>query len=391
MRGFHDFHPDSPYSGPQSLSNGVNARRARIGIAGTVAKDWAYAFVYDAGNSSDATARGLETAQIIWTGPRGTAWELGYSNTYFTLDQSTNAASLMFLERASATDIATSFNAGDNRANAGARFFADRYWLGAYVTGPAIGDSHTQTAERLGSFQRATVQALAGKDYSVHLGVDVDELLQAPNSGTGTPNTLSLSDQPELRIDPTAFLDTGTFGTAHNPVTGGYVIDLETAATYHSLFWQGEFYHYQIRRLGTANSDFDGAYGQVSWTLTGETHQYNPQAGSYSRILPKEAFSLKRGGWGAFEIAGQFSYIDLNSNYYVGELVGSTSPALVGGKQYGYTLGLNWYPNDLIRLMLDFNHVDFQKYNTANSPNLPLGAPIGATIDAVALRAQVAY
>jgi phosphate-selective porin OprO and OprP len=384
------FHPDSPYVGPQQLSNGVNARRARFGVAGVVASDWAYAFVYDAGNSSDATPKGLETAQIIWTGPRGTAWELGYSSTYFTLDHSTSAADLLFLERASPSNIASSFNAG-SRSNAGARFFGDRYWVGAYFTGPAIGDSHTQTGERFGSFQRATVQALTGDDYSVHLGLDIDELLQAPTSGKGTPNTITLSDRPELRIDPTTFLNTGTIGTPLNPVTGGLVIDIETAAAWRSLFWQGEYFHYQVDRSGLPNANFAGAYGEVSWTFTGEPHTYNPQAGSYRRVLPRRSFSLKDGGWGAWEIALRFSYVDLDSDYVIGELQSATPAAIVGGKQYGYTVGLNWYPNDLIRLMLDFNHVDFQKWNAQILQSVPLGAPIGATINAISLRAMVDY
>jgi phosphate-selective porin OprO/OprP len=385
------FHPDSPLVGPQQLSNGFNARRARFGIAGVVASDWAYAFVYDAGNSSDATPKGLTTAQIIWTGPRGTAWELGYSSTYFTLDQSTSSPDLLFLERASPSNIAASFNAGGSRANAGARFFGDRYWLGAYFTGPAIGDSHTQTGERFGAFQRATVQALTGDDYSVHLGLDVDELLQAPTSGKGTPNTITLSDQPELRIDPTTFLNTGTIGTPLNPVTGGLVIDIETAAAWRNLFWQGEYFHYQVDRSGLPTTDFAGAYGEVSWVFTGEPHTYNPQAGSYRRVLPKRPFSLKDGGWGAWEIAFRFSYVDLDSDYVIGELQSATPAAIVGGKQYGYTAVLNWYPNDLIRLMLQFNHVDFQKWNAANLQDVPLGAPIGATINAISLRTMVVY
>ena len=386
-----DFRPESPFVGPQTLSNGVNARRARIGVAGTVARDWGYAFVYDAGNSSDATPRGLTTAQIMWTGPRGTAWELGYSSTYFTLDQSTGAADLLFLERASPSNIATSFNAGSARANAGARFFGERYWVGAYLTGPQIGDSHTQSRERFGAIERATYQVATGSDYSIHLGVGVSELLHAPNSGPGTPAAISLSDRPELRIDPTTFLDTGQIGTPANPVTKGYVIDVETAATYRSLFWQGEYFHYQVDRAGLPNASFNGAYGQISWTLTGEAHPYNPQAGSYLRIRPRNPFSLKFGGWGAWEIAARFSYINLNSNIVSGDLQSATPGAVLGGNQYGYTIGLNWYPNDLVRLMLDFNHIDFERFNAGNLVGVPLGAPIGAKFDAISLRAQVSY
>lgn len=385
------FHPASALVGPQALSNGENARRARIGVTGTAFGDWSYAFVYDAGNSQDTTPKGIQTAQIVFGGLQGAAFEIGYSNTFFTLDQSTSSNDILFLERASPSNIATNFNAGDARANLGARFFGDRYWAGAYFTGPASGDSHTLTQERFGAFQRVAVQALSGPGYSLHLGVDVDELLQAPNSGAGAASAISLSDQPQLRIDPTTLLNTGAVGTLTNPVTGGYVLDLETAATFHSLFWQGEYYHYDISRQGLPRAEFEGGYGELSWTLTGETHPYNPQAGAYYRISPRRPFSLSQGGWGAWEVAARFSTVDLNSNFVSGTALSADPAAIDGGRQSAYDLGLNWYPNDFVRLMFDLSHVDFDKANGVVIKGVPLGAPVGAKFDALSMRVQVAY
>ena len=387
-----NFSPKSRYVGPQEVSNGVNARRARIGFTGKAAGDWSYAFVYDAGGNQDTTSRGLETAQIVYGGFRGVALEIGYSNTFFTLDQSTSSNDLTFLERASPSNIATNFNTGDNRSNLGVRFFGDRYWIGGYLTGPvASSDSHTNVGERLGSFQRAAFQVLKGKDYSVHLGVGVDELIEGPTTGAGTPQTLSLSDQPELRIDPTTLLNTGTIGTAAHPLSGGQVYDIETAATLRSIFWQGEYYHYDVERRGLNSASFDGGYGQLAWALTGEARRYNPQAGSYYRIFPTHPFSLKDGGLGAIELAGRISYIDLNSSYNRLLSLTSQPQAINGGRQAGYTLGLNWYPNDLLRFMLDYNHIIFDKANGAAVTGAAVGVPIGDTFDAISMRAQIVF
>jgi phosphate-selective porin OprO and OprP len=378
--------------GPQQLSNGVNARRARIGFAGKAAGDWSYAFVYDAGNSSDATQRGIETAQIVYGGFKGLALEIGYSNTFFTLDQATSSNDLMFNERASPSNIATNFNTGDNRSNAGFRFFGDRYWVGGYLTGPvASSDSHTNVGERLGSFQRAAFQVLKGPDYNLHLGVGVDELIEGPTTGAGTPQTVSLSDQPELRIDPTTLLNTGTLGTTAHPFDGGSVLDLETAAVWKSLFWQGEYYHYEIDRRGLRDDSFDGAYGQVAWALTGETRRYNPQAGAYYRLYPDHPFSLKDGGVGAIELAARVSYIDLVDNYSPLTALSAQPAAVNGGRQSGYTFGLNWYPNDLLRFMLDYNHVDYSKLNGAAVAGAPLGVQVGTRFDALSLRSQIVF
>ena len=387
-----NFDPKNRFVGPQQLSNGVNARRARIGFAGKAAGDWSYAFIYDAGGNQDTTQRGIETAQIVYGGFKGVAIELGYSNTFFTLDQSTSSNDLLFLERTSPSNIATNVNTGDNRSNLGVRFFGDRYWLGGYLTGPlASSDSHTQLGERLGSFQRAAFQVLKGRDYSVHLGVGVDELIDGPTTGAGTPQTLTLSDQPELRIDPTTLLNTGTIGSAAHPLSGAQVYDVETAATFGNLFYQGEYYHYDIQRRGLGDNSFDGGYAQVSWTLTGEQHRYNPQAGAYYRIMPAHPFSLKDGGLGAIELAGRVSYIDLNSSYDPTIALASQSGAIDGGRQTGYTLGLNWYPNDLLRFMLDYNHTVFDRANGTAITGAALGVPVGDTFDALSLRAQIVF
>ncbi|MGH6957274.1 MAG: OprO/OprP family phosphate-selective porin [Caulobacteraceae bacterium] len=386
-----DFHPASTSVGSQALSSGFNARRVRIGVAGTAFGSWSYAVVYDAGNASDQTAKGLETAQIVYGGLPGAAFEIGYSNTFFTLDQATSSNDGLFLERATPSDIATSFNAGDARANVGARFFGDRYWIGAYLTGPAIGDSHTLGAERIGAFQRAAFQALSGPGYSLHLGVGVDELFQAPNLGAGAANSITLGAAPELRIDPTALLGAGPIGTLANPVDGALVIDLESAATWNSLFWQGEYYRYRVDRRGLPSADFDGGYGEVSWTLTGEAHPYNRQAGAYYRIAPARPFSLEHGGWGAWELAARISYADLTSGFVAGEALSANPGAVDGGRQTAVTLGLNWYPDDFVRFLVDYNHVDVAKANGAAVKGAPLGAPVGASFDALSLRAQVAF
>jgi phosphate-selective porin OprO/OprP len=390
--GYVNFSPDSKVVGTQRLSSGANARRARIGVAGKMFGDWSYKFIYDAGNSQDTTAKGIEAAQVTYNGFKGVAIDLpGYSATPFTLDQATASGDLIFLERSSPTNIAIAYNAGDNRTNAGVRFYGDRYWVGAYLTGPASGDSHTTVLERFGAFQRATVQALSGPDYNVHLGVAVDELLHAPDSGTGTARTLSLSDEPELRIDPTTLLNTGTIGTVTNPVTGGQVYNAEAAAEWKNLFAQGEYFHYTIDRRGLATNKFDGGYFQASWVLTGEHHPYDPTYASYTAVVPNHPFSLSGGGFGAWELAARVSYINLTDAFNPLRSLSSQPDAIDGGKQTSYTFGLNWYVNSLLRLTTNYIHTDYRKLNGTAVAGAPLGAQVGAKADAIAVRAQFVY
>jgi phosphate-selective porin OprO and OprP len=112
-----------------------------------------------------------------------------------------------------------------------------------------------------------------------------------------------------------------------------------------------------------------------------------PETGAYSAIVPQRPFSLAEGGWGAWELAGRVSYVDLNDNFTSGLPLAGQPSAVAGGSQTAYTLGLNWYVNSNIRFMLNYVHADIDKNNLA----APVGAATGATVDAIALRSQVAW
>jgi phosphate-selective porin OprO and OprP len=53
--GYTGYTPGPETLDRKGLSDGVDLRRARIGVIGTFMSDWHYAFVYDFGNSSDSS------------------------------------------------------------------------------------------------------------------------------------------------------------------------------------------------------------------------------------------------------------------------------------------------------------------------------------------------
>jgi phosphate-selective porin OprO/OprP len=399
---------------PQNLNSGFNLRRARIGVVGKAAGDFTYGFIYDAGGSSDQSPSGIQTAQVGYTGIKNTILEIGYSDTFFTLDEAPGSNDILFLERATPAIVASNVNTGDFRANVGGRYFTDRLWVGAYVTGPQDLNAHAQ-GESVGAYQRITYQALSEPDYTLHLGVAMDEIIKAPANGGNAPSTtqtigpdgktivtitapnvasIALSDRPELRIDPSNLLNTGQIGTLGHPVSGGYIANFELAGNYGPLYWQGEYFHYSIDRDGLSTADFDGGYGEASYVLTGESRKYDKASGAYKNPVPAHAFDASQGYWGAWEVGARVSYIDLTSNFTPGLAISTKTPvsqpsAVNGGQQTSFTLGLNWYPNTYMRFMLNYIHAEFTKENSSSSGIL--GAPIGARMDAIALRTQVAW
>ena len=113
--------------------------------------------------------------------------------------------------------------------------------------------------------------------------------------------------------------------------------------------------------------------------LTGETHTYNSGTAAYNGIVPAHPFSLTTGGWGAWEIAGRFSKIDLDDHL-------ATANGVAGGRQTIYTAGLNWYANRNVRLMFNYLHGDIAKQVSPTN-----FGDAGSTFDAFAMRTQVAF
>jgi phosphate-selective porin OprO/OprP len=267
------------------------------------------------------------------------------------------------------------------------------------MTGPASGNTHSPNSQSVGAFQRIAYQALNEPTYSLHVEAGIDEIIKAPNSGPLSANSVTLSDRPELRVDSTSFLSTGALGSIANgvsrSVSGGYIMDLALAGTYGPFFAQGEYLHYNIDRYNLATAEFDGGYGEVSYSITGETRKYNKGSAAYGGITPAHAFSPKDGYWGAWEVAARYSYIDLTSNFTPGLATSAQPSAVNGGKQEIFTAGLNWYPNSYMRFLLNYVHTDFDKANpsatTYQGLVTPIGGPIGASIDAIAFRTQVAW
>ncbi|TYL89236.1 porin [Bradyrhizobium rifense] len=411
--GGYDYRPNSAGTVPQKLDSGENVRRARIGVVGKLLEDWNFALIYDFGGTADGFGgtgaagavpvgflpgggtSGIENAFISYTGlkPFGgkMAIEAGVMDLAWTMDESMSSNDIPFMERASVGVIAQNIAAGDFRSAVGTRWYNDVFWAGAYATGPTTGAIHSAstasppgTSEQYGATARVAGQVVSGNDYSMHLGADAQWLIQPPRNLIANTQTLTLSDRPELRIDPTTLISTGAIPN----VSGAQVYGVEAAGTYGPLFVQGEYYWFNIDRnantavapISTSSLNFQGYYAEAAYVLTGESRKYNPGNAAYGGVKPTNPFSLAGGGWGAWEVAGRVSQMDLNDKI-------ASAAGIAGGRQTVYTLALNWYVNGNVRFMLDYLH------GTVSKQPLPPAAfaNTGASFDAVAMRTQFAF
>ncbi len=369
------------------LTSGLNVRRGRLGVTGKAMSDFTYSLIIDAGGSTD-NATLLNTASIGYTGIANTIIEVGYMPSQFTLDEATSSNDIIFLERATPTAVIANINVGDPRANLGFRTWGPNWWFGAYLTGSKPGDAHALTQRTLGAYARGTYQIIQTSDTTLHVGAGVDQLLRAPNSGANTAESITISNQAELRIDPTPTITTGALGTVANPVDKATIYGAEVAGTFDQFFYQGEYYRYDVHRLGRTSAKFDGAYAQLTYTLGGK-HNYTVTCGCYSGVNPTTPFSPLKGGQGAVEFALRYSRIDLTDQYNSSIPTAVQPLAVNGGRQAAVTAGINWYWNSNMLWKLNYIHTNLHKAN----PRVGGGPGVSASldIDALAVRWQVMF
>lgn len=242
-------------------------------------------------------------------------------------------------------------------------------------------------------------KALGGQ---LHLGVNYQYRDFASNisggtaTGTGMVSTNQLARyraRPNSQLTDVRFIDTGNFAARSDQVLG-----LEAMAVFKGLYLASEAQWVKVKgyRAGdlangtaafsggnlavvpTADPSFFGAYGEVGYFLTGETRGYKRGDGTWART--KVLNPVSKGGMGAFQLAARYEYVDLNDDALIGGAInnfanGTTSLAALnsrlgrGGTQSSYLLGLNWYPSDYVRLMVNYGHLQVT------------GGPLAAAVD----------
>jgi len=135
---------------------------------------------------------------------------------------------------------------------------------------------------------------------------------------------------------------------------------------------------------GEPDLDFEGFYAQAGYILTGESRNYVNTRKTFGTVTPANPFSLSAGGWGAWELAVRFSYVDLDdhANSFdptTGLLVGSR-----GGVEQNWTAAVNWYVNNYVLFKFNYINVDVDRLSAA-------GLQSGDNFDVYALRAQVKW
>jgi phosphate-selective porin OprO/OprP len=125
-------------------------------------------------------------------------------------------------------------------------------------------------------------------------------------------------------------------------VASATTFGFESAAMYGPILFQAEYMRAGVDRKSSSllsDADFDGAYAQLSWVITGERHRYSRSRATFGGVRP-------RSDWGAVEVGIRWSMLDL------------TDSGVLGGEADTLTVGLSWWIRENARLMLNYINVD---------------------------------
>ena len=379
----------SPSTKDALKSSGENFRRAQVGFQGTFAGDFGYKFVYDfGGTNGDETYQGFAGAgtaasqyttstgagsgphiQQAWVSYKGFldpfTFKVGAFATPANLNDMTSSDDLLFNERPSPSQLSRGLDGDDGRETVGFIGNGAIWNASLFMSGDTYGKAALIAPQTTyGGGQEAVVGRFAVApwqdpvtNFNLHLGGNFGYVIHPQEStSTAVPGVttygITFSDRPELRVDNVTFLNTGAINA-----TSAYSAGIEAAASWGPLMVEGENFWYGVNRNnpapGFTNPNFSGWYVEGSWVMTGEPRQYNMATASFVRPSPDRPFNPGQGDWGAWELAGRYSSTDLDYDL-------ADPDHIFGGLQKIWSAGVNFYPNDVLKFMFDYQHVNVE-------------------------------
>lgn len=345
--------------------DGTDFRAMRLDVQGKAFTDWTYRMEMDfagqnAGDAPHPKEVWIQYNGIPYGGDRTLSLRAGHFKEPFGLDQLNSFTDRAFMEVALTDVFSPSYNAGFQLSSAliGAPKHERLTWqLGVFKETddwPSSNDSDEDQGYQWTA--RVTGLPIASQDDRrlLHLGAAFSH--RNPDGAR-----LNYGLRPESRValfryvDPDGALLPAGFRLQDARADDVNLYGLELAGLFGPVNFQSEYVRSDVETTFGGDVTFDGWYAQAGWVITGENRIYRHDSGRFGNPIPEHPFSFRgeKRGWGAWEVLARYSNVDLNDR------------PLWGGEQDALTLGLNWFPNQNIRLALNWihNEIDHPLYD----------------------------
>lgn len=341
------FGEDSDYD---PIGNGASIRRARFAIKTQLTKNWYAEIDMDMANGRFE----LKDAYLRYDGIKNTEIQVGNFKEYFSMQRNNSSRYLQFMERAmAAQSLAPSRHIGAN-----IKWNKDWMWLSGGVFFQTIDNLETRTFvednnkdygrnEGMSYTTKAVFMPGWNKpDWGLHVGLAASYRQPKTDIAPAEYGMSRFSTRNSTSINRKKYLDTNTIPN----VDYDFLYTGEVAGFYKGLRFESAYIandtHIQKdapQSVDKSTKHFWGWYAQAGYLLFGGTQRYDANGAKFTRV--------KRGrSWGDLELCFRYDYLNLNSKN------------IEGGSGESYALGLNYYINNHVKIMLDYQYNNNDRY-----------------------------
>ncbi len=323
-----------------SLAGGIMVRRARLAIKSQLWGDW-YSEI-DMDFAEEAAA--LKDAYISYRGLFNGSGRVRVGNFRqpFGLEEVTTSRNLTFMERSQGTEP---FVVGRRMGLEVTQWMETFRWsVSAY--GGDVEDWYKESNENVSFAARVNYAPIKTDDSVLMIGAA--GTMQKP---VFVDYDIKVNTRPETNVSDTKFVKAKYKDVDKYNVFGG-----ELAYVNKRLRVQGEYMMASYSFLEGADWDGDvsnsGGYVYASYFLTDDGYTYDHKDAEFARLVPNS----KSGAW---EVAARYSFVSLNDE----DVLEDGDPCKYG-ESTSITLGVNYYPNANVKLMLNYGMVDNDEFAT---------------------------
>ncbi|MDY0081768.1 MAG: porin [Ignavibacteriaceae bacterium] len=332
------------FENKNALSNGVHFRRVTFAMKTQLWKNWQAEVDLGFGEKVDTKSQvKLRDAWVKYTFPTfNLSLQAGNFKEPFGMERLNSSRLLPFLERTAITDVI----ALGRRAGISARYWTDYAQLTAAIMGHETGTriDKGQRDETFSANIRASLAPINNFGENLHFGLAYSYKIPDVVSDMKA-NTIEMNSRVESEVFNPKFLHTGDITNVNYYDRYGF----EFLFIRGPFLLQSEFMGTSIYRwYGNPTVNLKGGYVTACWVITGENRYYYVDEGEVGPIeAPKNSF-------GAFELAARYSVTNLNDH----------DAGVKGGQANQLMLGLNYYPNNNIKIQFNYSMVNHDQYAT---------------------------
>ena len=224
--------------------------------------------------------------------------------------------------------------------------FGEQYRWAVSAFGGDVEDFYKESNENVNFAARVNYTPINTDDSVLMIGAA--GTMQKP---TFIDFDIKVNTRPETNVSDTKFVY-----AKYKDVDKYNVLGAELAYVNKRLRVQGEYMSAKYKFLEDSDMSDDvsnsGGYLFASYFLTDDGYKYDARDAEFGRLVPNS----KSGAW---EVAARYSFVDLND-----EDVTDDGDPVMYGKSTSMTLGVNYYPNANVKLMLNYGMVDNDEYAT---------------------------